>query len=676
MSDSTNDNRTILAIDFGTCNSCLATCATDNNNVELIHLDNTQNGTISTAVLYCDRDDANPEVLSVGEKAIETYGECDEDEIAAKKYRFQAMFKPDIVKSEPAKCCATDFLSGILRVAQQKSLPLSPKSARVIFGVPSEAGEDFKQALKNIARDAGFGEVETMPEPVGALFADLGLKQIELADALAGYLVVDFGGGTCDFALMQNGAIVASWGDMHLGGRLLDDLFYQWFAEQNQELAEKAEKNGEDFFTMVQRCRKLKEWFSDTLLTDPKYSGSKKVGDTGGRISDLNKENFLRRARDYRPSATFVKIYEHKMRQKLPEKLTADESVDLIAWFENCLEDGLRKAGKTWQNIKVVSLAGGSSLWFFVKEYLESKQVKLSRHKRPMDAIAEGLARSVSIKKRFATLKEEIGNHLGKFFEEEIAPSLVESLDNCAEHLAEKTVAVLFDENIKPILREFRQEGGSISDLKEKIAAAVKRRQAQITEDAKIIVAKSIRPLSAVIREKLRAWLKEKYGINLPDAADENYATGEHQFNHEGLIDAGMVDGFIIAIGALISVIISWILLFGGPIGWIIGIIAVICGGAATAGPLQSWVLKRGLGDEKIYEMRKKMSGQIYRKFAASLRGFTDEEVAKFTREGVDAKEASELKKASKNNLFSQMMISVRKATDAEIERLGAVNML
>ena len=42
-------------------------------------------------------------------------------------------------------------------------------------------------------------------------------------------LVVDFGGGTCDFAFMYRGMVRNSWGDMELGGRLFDDLFFQWF---------------------------------------------------------------------------------------------------------------------------------------------------------------------------------------------------------------------------------------------------------------------------------------------------------------------------------------------------------------------------------------------------------------------------------------------------------------
>ncbi|MDR0827621.1 MAG: Hsp70 family protein, partial [Desulfovibrio sp.] len=540
----------------------------------------------------------------------------------------------------------------------------------------------------DIAREAGFGNVETLPEPEGALYSDLGMnqKKITRAAARAGYLVIDFGGGTCDFALMQNGRIAASWGDMNFGGRLFDDLFYQWFAEQNKAEAERGERIDGGFYTMTKLCREVKEEFSNVLNDDPTSNiGVQAVGTDGAKIRDLNKENFLRRARAYRPSATFIKTYQEKMNQQLPEKLTNGETIDLIAWFENCLEDGLREAGKTWQNIKVVSLAGGGSLWFFVKEYLEKKMgnESVSRHPSPMTAIANGIALSVRLKKKFNSSIEEIEKNYPKFIEAKIEPYLDEEFNRCIEMLADRTVAILFDENIKPIMIKFRENGGSIDDLKKEISAATERCKTQIEKEAQIVVKENIHPSFDIFREKLQNWLNENYDINLPDADDIIYEVGENNFTTDDLLD-GQMTGVGAGIGIAIALIIQGILLFAGPVGWIIRIIAGVgsfVGGFALTDklPLPSWGLKRALKDEKISEMRENMHADFYWKFAASLAGFLPAK-ASWEADGEDFpftdEEMADLEKLCEGNCYSQMLNVIDTAIDAEIKRLDAVDML
>ena len=122
-----------------------------------------------------------------------------------------------------ARGYARDFLAGLLEVARRQNKDIAPIERQVIFGVPSEASAAWRDALSAIAREAGYGDIKTVDEPKGAIYFHIQRKDITPIEALTGALVVDFGGGTCDF-VMAGGEVMHSWGDMHLGGRLFDDL--------------------------------------------------------------------------------------------------------------------------------------------------------------------------------------------------------------------------------------------------------------------------------------------------------------------------------------------------------------------------------------------------------------------------------------------------------------------
>ena len=83
----------------------------------------------------------------------------------------------------------------------------------MIFGVPAEADQAFRNTLAEIARKAGYGSIETREEPLGAMFYHVSHKGIAPSDAMRGLLVIDFGGGTCDFAFIYRGKIFGCWGE-------------------------------------------------------------------------------------------------------------------------------------------------------------------------------------------------------------------------------------------------------------------------------------------------------------------------------------------------------------------------------------------------------------------------------------------------------------------------------
>ena len=286
----------VLAIDFGTSNTYVTKCPGDKEDPVGVDFGDGRDG-IATAILYREGKGS-----LIGDVALEEFGDAGP---ARTGYRIHAQFKPDLAASSAARGYARDFLAGLLEVARRQNKDIAPIERQVIFGVPSEASAAWRDALSAIAREAGYGDIKTVDEPKGAIYFHIQRKDITPLEALTGALVVDFGGGTCDFALMAGGEVMHSWGDMHLGGRLFDDLFYQWFIEQNPGATAAMRREGAEFFVLAVRCREVKEKFSLAMALDPRQVFRKAVGEYG-RINDATWETFLERARHYRPSATFA----------------------------------------------------------------------------------------------------------------------------------------------------------------------------------------------------------------------------------------------------------------------------------------------------------------------------------------------------------------------------------
>ena len=234
------ENSSILAIDFGTTNTYFSKCPADQISPVGIDFGTGRDG-LPTAILY--RGQREP---LVGEPALHEYGESAPEE--RRDYQLRTQFKPDITESQEAGKAATDFLRVVVDQAKRQHIALDPMKHNVIFGVPSESEFQFRTRLTQIARTAGYGDVKLVDEPKGALLHHLWHKDFSPEEAQRGILVVDFGGGTCDFALLQSLQVGHSWGDMELGGRLFDDLFFQWFLEENPGAAKAINRSGDTYY--------------------------------------------------------------------------------------------------------------------------------------------------------------------------------------------------------------------------------------------------------------------------------------------------------------------------------------------------------------------------------------------------------------------------------------------
>ncbi len=632
----------ILAIDFGTTNSYYCKCPADQLSPVGVDFGSGRDG-IPTAILY--RPDKEP---LVGNPALHEYGEASSEE--RKSYRLCTQFKPDIATSKEAAKNAEDFLRTIVAQAQRQHISLDPARHDVIVGVPSEAGEAFRTKLQEIAREAGYGDVRLVDEPIGALLCHLWHKDFSPDEATRGVLIVDFGGGTCDFAFLRSLEECHSWGDMELGGRLFDDLFFQWFIEQNPSALKEIERAGDTYYVHSYLCREVKEFFSLTMARDRGESVNKSVGRYGS-IRAMTWEGFSDRAKAYKPSEPFVRYlqsiglekrgqepFSAGPKEKGPDPFFVRESTDLLAWFRNSLIGGLAEKNIATSDICRVILAGGSSQWPFVydclSEALGVERSNLMRSDRPYAVISEGLAIYSPLRRQFEVTRNRLRDELGEFCETKVRPLIRQVTQAYVADVANDITFELFDKNIKPILLEFRDKGGSIASLKETISSKAASFEPELKKiiDERMVTLRM--GLPGQVRELLVKWF-----------ASHGLSVGEAQIEEGRKISAGAAD----SLGAVPD-------LYGGimdTVGWfVVGIAtsigAIVCGGTGTAilvaGPIgliggalltlavayltvrygkekaqklaeswqaPAWIVKRALTETKINKAREQFQSQL-----------------------------------------------------------------
>jgi hypothetical protein len=666
--------RNILAIDFGTTNTYFCKCPADQ--VSPIGVDfGTGRDGLPTAILY--RGDREP---LVGEPALHEYGEAAPQE--REGYRLCTQFKPDIVASEEAAQAATGFLRSVVLQAQRQHIALDPAQYDVIFGVPSEAQAEFRTKLSQIAKAAGYGDVRLMDEPKGAILHHLWHKDFSPEEARRGILVIDFGGGTCDFAFLQSLQVSHSWGDMELGGRLFDDLFFQWFLEQNPGVLQAMEQAGDTYYVHSYLCREVKEFFSLTMARDRGEKVSKSVGRYGS-LRGMDWPGFLDRAQRYRPSPTFVRHLEEMGLRGTEDRGQKTEdgrsgrlesairnpqsAIDLIDWFRTTLSHGLMEQGIDTGTISRVILAGGSSQWPFVVDVVTNtlgvERSRLMRSDRPYAVIAQGLSLLPALQKQFEETREELRHDLPRFCRTQVRPLVAKVTDSYVAGVAADATTELFDKIIRPLLEEFRLKGGSVKSLRDSIAGQVKANEAKLTE----IIEGRMRTLRLGLPGELNELLREWFGLYGLSVGDKPLEEAQRTGAGQDLVPPStpdlygsimdVVGWFVVALAATVGGAISGgaglHLLAAGPVGWIIGgvLVAVVAFLAVRYGTARAkeladtwnapaWVAKSLLLPSRIVSMRADFQTRLeetLRRETASLQGDLESRIRTITENQVES---------------------------------------
>jgi molecular chaperone DnaK len=612
------ERRSILAIDFGTTNTYFSKCPADQISPVGIDFGTGRDG-LPTAILY--RSGREP---LTGEPAIHEFGEATPAE--RKSLQLRTQFKPDIVDSDEALRAATDFLRTVVGQAQRQHIALDPTASNVIFGVPSEAGSAFRERLSHIARTAGYGDVRLIDEPMGALLYHLWRKDFSPDEAQHGILVIDFGGGTCDFAFLQGLEVTHSWGDMELGGRLFDDLFFQWFVEQNAGAAADMEQAGDTYYVHSYLCREVKEFFSLTMARDRTEKVSKSVGRYGS-LRGMDWPSFLERARKYAPSPTF----RRHMEDMGLRTSRGSEPIDLIDWFRTTLANGLAQKVIDAKAIRRVILAGGSSQWPFVYDVVADAlgvdPSRLMRSDRPYAVIAQGLSILPALQEKFNQTREQLRADLPRFCQADVRPLVENVTSGYVAGVADDVAVEVFDKIIRPILETFRQTGGSVQHLRDSISAQIQANESQLRDIIESRMQTLRLGLPGQLNERLRDWFAS-YGLSvgenvLDDAHRKSAGTESFQPGTPDLYGSviEIVNWFVVGLAATTGAAIlgggGIHLLAAGPVGLAAGAVlgAVVAFlalryGTARARQLADtwkappWVLKTILWPSRIVGMR------------------------------------------------------------------------
>ncbi len=505
------DTRGYIGIDFGTANSHFAYCEQDARDAKPIPLLGAGGKPSVPSYLLWE---INAELRRLpktwGQLAIDEWMLGDDDDGGQNdRYMLTGAFKPDLVTSPMSRDAAREFLAYARQDMLQNRIPPrlhEQPGWQVIIGVPAEIGDAHRGYTEAAAREAGFEQVQCLEEPLGAVGYHLGKGQITDRDLDAGVLVVDFGGGTLDLSTVDRGGVKEPWGDPKLGGRLFDDLFYQWVVDSNRvNLSEFSKTKLLGIWWL--HCRGLKENFSrhwNRKQTDDfnDFKGRIETCDGGnfGALRGVGVGEFLERARQYRPS-DLARGYFRSINSPL-QSLGESEPVDLLDWIREVLSRGPARRYGT------IILTGGSSSWPFivpmVREVFGDAEILIPNN--PECTIGEGLALWHVLNRRYRSQQKTALADvpaLQKMLDKVVAAATRRAGADISQEIAGHIMAVA-----RPRFLQWWQQGGRLADVEREVAAACRQIPSKALIDARL--ARLLPEVAGDASEAMRDWLVQQ----------------------------------------------------------------------------------------------------------------------------------------------------------------------
>ena len=436
--------------------------------------------------------------------------------------KLASQFKPEIAQAEPSAMRAmTDFLR-LIRLA----LPENPDSDYLIYvGMPSLAREDFAINLRRCFMDAGWPRPAFVRESDAALVSCLQSGTLDADDIGHKCLILDFGGGTCDYTTVENMDALQNGGDSLYGGRLFDDLFYQVFCRQNADFASEVPASPYAWYVHWIECKSQKEKFSSSLngenaekaapvLHAAWFDKSGTRHEAWGK--DYTRDQFIIDAENYIPTPEMLQMLASYQQRgalgKMGESLIAGKRTALLGW----LKDILNTVSQPGEVSRVV-ITGGSSRWFFVREIVRKLFVHAAcvPSNRSFEDIAFGLALYPSLSAARAKVQKLLNEKIGKFTGEaiDIAKKIMRGETEkivrlCSERIVERDVL--------PTLEEARKKSMTVGEMEAEFSENIKN-DSMLAEIAK----KCSENLGHTVQKELnyafRNWLRENGVLLVPN---------------------------------------------------------------------------------------------------------------------------------------------------------------
>lgn len=517
----------IIGIDLGTTNTYLyvARDKAAQPRPVVIPRVSEADGCIETAVLY---EDGAPSLI--GSLAESEYYSSGASQV---RRSLKSQFKPEIGQDNPqAARWMTDFLKTL-----RQSLPqgiLEPDS-RIYAGIPSRTREDFGLSLAQCFAEGGWPRPALIRESDAAMISCLQSGAIELDDLENKLLIMDFGGGTCDFTLAENTDVLRSGGDRLFGGRLFDDLLFQAFCRSNSWLEGELAADNCAYYVHWILCKAEKERFSEALKRDPDGSISLHVSwyDAQGRqkhayVHDYGREQFVRDAENYAASDFLLAMLkQYADRGDLSPRardMLEGRRIGLISWFKDILYDidGHKSVAK-------VILTGGSSRWFFareaVREVMGIENIVVSG--RAYEDIAYGLALYPTLLDVHLKIKNLLAEQSEDFSQEagDVAQNIFEKHTKLAARACAERIAA---RDIMAVLEAAQQSKKTVEEIEKQIAEKIRNDTGLLA-----IIKERTEAASAEIERELRQrfsrWLREN-GVFLAPRLDFSARTLSQSF--------------------------------------------------------------------------------------------------------------------------------------------------
>lgn len=356
-----------------------------------------RHGSIATSILY---EDGKPVAIgNLAESEFHTHP-------GKREKRFLAsQFKPEIAKSDSlAQGWMRDFLIGLKTCFPEGFLD---GEIKVYVGIPSLAREDFSLNLSRCFQEAGWPKPEFVRESDAAVVSCLESGVLEIGDMASKCLILDFGGGTCDYTAIEGLETLQNGGDILYGGRLFDDLIFQQFLASDKLLRENIFQSPVAWYVHWVECRRQKEDFSDFLnrVINAPEKGQLRASYTM-RLNWLDasyarkdswlkydQEKFLVDSENYQSTPDLHEmLIQYAARGGLSRSdydLIDQKQIGLISWLRQILESVDKKSA-----VRKIVLTGGSSRWYFTRQLCERifPGAICLHSKRGYEDIAFGLA--------------------------------------------------------------------------------------------------------------------------------------------------------------------------------------------------------------------------------------------------------------------------------------------